>query len=75
MYMYGWVILWSFKAYLWNSMQEFLPIHWKIQFLYNVEIFKLTKIIDRDKIVGVKAEHFHTPHIPHTPHVFGLYGQ
>ena len=32
--------VWNFKGYLWNSTQDILPIHWKMQFLYNVEILR-----------------------------------
>ena len=31
-------IMWNFKGALWNSTQNISPIHWKIQFLYCVEI-------------------------------------
>ena len=30
--------MWNFKGTLWNSTQNILPIHWKIWFLYNIEI-------------------------------------
>ena len=30
--------MWNFKGYLWNSTQNIIPIHWKIQFVYNFEI-------------------------------------
>ena len=29
--------VWNFKGYLWNSTQNIIPIHWKIQFLWNKE--------------------------------------
>ena len=32
--------MWNFKRYLWNSTQNILPIHWKIQFLCNIEILR-----------------------------------
>ena len=32
--------VWNFKGNLWNSTQNILPIHWKIQFLYNIEILR-----------------------------------
>ena len=32
--------MWNFKGTLWNSTQNILPIHWKIQFLYNIEILR-----------------------------------
>ena len=32
--------VWNFKGYLWNSTQNILPIHWKIQFVHNVEILR-----------------------------------
>ena len=32
--------VWNFKGYLWNSTQNILPIHWKLQFLYNIEILR-----------------------------------
>ena len=31
--------VWNFKGYLWNSTQNTLPIHWKIWFLYNTEMW------------------------------------
>ena len=42
--------VWNFKWYLWNSTQYILPIHWKIRFLYCVEIlralgYKSSKIV------------------------------
>ena len=38
--MHAWVryFVWNFKGNLWNSKQNILPIHWKIRFLYSVEI-------------------------------------
>ena len=30
----------NFKSALWNSTQNILPIHWKIWFLYNIEILR-----------------------------------
>ena len=32
--------VWNFKGTLWNSTQNILPIHWKIWFLYNIEILR-----------------------------------
>ena len=32
--------VWNFKGNLWNSTQNILPIHWKIWFLYNIEILR-----------------------------------
>ena len=32
--------VWNFKGYLWNSTQNILPIHWKIQLVHNVEILR-----------------------------------
>ena len=32
--------MWDFKGTLWNSTQNILPIHWKIWFLYNIEILR-----------------------------------
>ena len=32
--------MWNFKGTLWNSTQNILPIHWKIRFLYNIEILR-----------------------------------
>ena len=32
--------VWNFKGYLWNSTQNILPIHWKMRFLYRVDILK-----------------------------------
>ena len=32
--------MWNFKGDLWNSTQNILPIHWKIQFFYNTEILR-----------------------------------
>ena len=32
--------MWNFKDTLWNSTQNILPIHWKIWFLYNIEILR-----------------------------------
>ena len=32
--------MWNFKGYLWNSTQNILPIHWKMWFLYNIEILR-----------------------------------
>ena len=32
--------MWNFKGTLWNSTQNILPIHWKIWFLYNIEILR-----------------------------------
>ena len=30
--------VWNFKGNFWNSTQNILPMHWKIRFLYNIEI-------------------------------------
>ena len=35
--------MWNFKAYIWNSTQNILPIHWKMQFIYSVEIFRVLR--------------------------------
>ena len=32
--------MWNFKGTLWNSTQNIQPIHWKILFLYNIEILR-----------------------------------
>ena len=32
--------VWNFKGTLWNSTQNILFIHWKIWFLYNIEILR-----------------------------------
>ena len=32
--------MWNFKGDLWNSTQIILPMHWKMQFLYNIEILR-----------------------------------
>ena len=32
--------MWNFKGTLWNSTQNILPIHWKIWFLYDIEILR-----------------------------------
>ena len=32
--------VWNFKGNLWNSTHNILPIHWKIWFLYNIEILR-----------------------------------
>ena len=32
--------MWNFKGTLWNSTQNILPIHWKLQILYNIEILR-----------------------------------
>ena len=32
--------VWNFKGNLWNSTQNIWPIHWKILFLYNIEILR-----------------------------------
>ena len=32
--------VWNFKGTLWNSTQNILPVHWKIWFLYNIEILR-----------------------------------
>ena len=31
-------LVWNFKGPLWNSTQNIFPIHWKIRFLYKIEI-------------------------------------
>ena len=36
----GKIFVWNFKWYLWNSTQNILPTHWKIEFLYNIEILR-----------------------------------
>ena len=36
----GKIFCMDFKGYLWNSTQNILPIHWKIQFLCNIEILR-----------------------------------
>ena len=28
--------VWNFKGHLWNSTQNIIPIHWNIQFLWNI---------------------------------------
>ena len=35
--------MWNLKWYLWNSTQNILPIHWKMQFLYSFEILRAHK--------------------------------
>ena len=37
------IFVWNFKGTLWNSAQNILPIHWKIWFLYNIEILKVLR--------------------------------
>ena len=32
--------MWNFKGTLWNSTQNILPIHWRVRFLYNIEILR-----------------------------------
>ena len=32
--------MWNFKGYLWNSTQNILPIHWKMQFLFNIQFLR-----------------------------------
>ena len=32
--------VWNFNGFLWNSTQNILCIHWKIQFQYNIEILR-----------------------------------
>ena len=32
--------MWNFKGTLWNSTQNISPIHWKVRFLYNIEILR-----------------------------------
>ena len=43
---FEWVryFVWNFKGYLWNSTQNILPIHWKIQFLYIYWKFKSSRM-------------------------------
>ena len=36
---------WNFKGYLWNSTQNILSIHWKIQFLCKIEILRALRLI------------------------------
>ena len=33
----GRYFVWNFKGYLWSSMQNISPIHWKIWYLYNIQ--------------------------------------
>ena len=35
--------VWNFKGTLWNSTQNIFPIHWKVWFLYNIEILRALK--------------------------------
>ena len=35
-----WHFVGNFKGTLWNSTQNILPIHWRIWFLYNIEILR-----------------------------------
>ena len=41
----AWVryFVWNFKGNFWNSTQNILPIHWKMRFLYNIEILRALK--------------------------------
>ena len=32
--------VWIFKGYLWNSTQNISPLHWNMQFVYNIEILR-----------------------------------
>ena len=32
--------MWNFKGTFWNPAQNILPLHWKIWFLYNIEILR-----------------------------------
>ena len=32
--------MWNFKGTLWNSTQNILSIHWKMRFVYNIEILR-----------------------------------
>ena len=36
--------MWNFKGYLWNSTQNILPIHWKINLLWNIEILRALRV-------------------------------
>ena len=36
--------MWNFKGYLWNSIQNILPIHWKINLLWNIEILRALRV-------------------------------
>ena len=36
----GEIFVAEFKGTLWNSTQNILPIHWKIRFLYSIEILR-----------------------------------
>ena len=38
----AWVryFVWNFKGDFWNSTRNILPIHWKMRFLYNIEILR-----------------------------------
>ena len=36
--------MWNFKGTLWNSTQNILPIHWKVRFLYNIEILRALRL-------------------------------
>ena len=35
--------MWNFKGTLWHSTQNILPIHWKIWFLYDIEILRVLR--------------------------------
>ena len=41
--------MWNFKGDLWNSTQSTLPIHWKVQFLYNVEMQEILDLKARKR--------------------------
>ena len=36
--------MWNFKGYLWNSKQNIVPIHWKINLLWNIEILRALRV-------------------------------
>ena len=38
--------MWNVNGYLWSSTQNILPIHWKIQFINNVENLKSSQIYE-----------------------------
>ena len=55
--------MWNCKGILWNSTQNILPIHWKIWFLYSVQVLRAPRF--KSSYAFLWAPHpTPTPHPP-----------
>ena len=65
--------MWNFKGTLWNSPQNIILIHWKIWFLYNIEILRALRFKSWYMFLKRPPDHGDTvPAMPIVPALFCL---